>query len=108
MPHNGRVFATLAAELTLAILAMVCAFAWTQLRRGGLDTITRAGLFVNLLGVALLWLRADKPIEGPVLLVVEPTHGLTLADLVAAVPLLLAWRTFDVQLSAVSARLKRK
>jgi hypothetical protein len=103
--------ATLAAELALALLAVVCGFAWTQLRRGDLDTITRAGLFVNLLGVALLWLRADKPIEGPILLVVEPTHGLTLADLLAAVPLLLAWRTFDVQLfpvSAVSARLKRR
>jgi Co/Zn/Cd efflux system component len=102
------VFATLAAELALALLVVVCGFAWAQLRRGGLDTITRAGLFVNLVGVALLWLRADKPIEGPILLVVEPTHGLTLADLLAAVPLLLAWRTFDVQLSLVSARLKRR
>jgi Co/Zn/Cd efflux system component len=101
-------FATLAAELALALLAIVCGFAWAQLRRGGLDTITRAGLCVNLVGVALLWLRADKPIEGPILLVLEPTHGLTLADLLAAVPLLLAWRTFDVQLSLVSARLKRR
>jgi Co/Zn/Cd efflux system component len=102
------VFATLAAELALALLVVVCGFAWAQLHRGGLDTVTRAGLFVNLVGVALLWLRADKPIEGPILLVVEPTHGLTLADLIAAVPLLLAWRTFDVQLSLVSARLKRR
>jgi hypothetical protein len=102
------VFATLAAELALALLAVVCGFAWTQLRRGGLDTIMRVGLCVNLVGVALLWLRANKPIEGPVLLVLEPAHGLTLADLLAAVPLMLGWRTFGVQLSLVSARLKRR
>lgn len=99
----------LAAYLGLLMLLAVSGFSWQQLRQGGLDVISRAGLFVNLLGVSALWLRTDKPIEGPILAIIEPRHGLTLADLLIIVPALLCVRLLDVvEPQRVLARLKRR
>lgn len=81
--------ARLAAFLSFALLLSVSGFAWAQSRRGGLDVLARAGLGFNLLGTAVLWLRTDKPVEGRVLVVLSQRHGVTTADLLVALPLLL-------------------
>ena len=81
-----------AAYLGMLMLLSVSTFAVGQVRQGGLDHIMRSGLVVNLLGAAVLWLRTDKPIEGPILLVIAPSHGVTLADLLVALPLAVASR----------------
>ncbi|PTR30336.1 hypothetical protein C8K36_102184 [Rhodococcus sp. OK519] len=36
---------------------------------------------------AVLWLLVNNPVEGPVLFVVTPSHGLTVADLLSAAAL---------------------
>jgi len=104
------VFALLAAYLGMAMLLVVSGFAVMQLRRGGLDLTMGAGLVVNLAGVGVLWLRTDKPIEGPTLLTLGVGHGLTVADLLVAVPVLVAAAvTVAVAQSVrVSALLKRR
>jgi hypothetical protein len=71
----------------MIMLLVVSAYAWDQVRRGALDALMRAGLLLNLFGVAVLWLRTDKPMEGPILLVLATRHGITLADLLIVVPL---------------------
>ena len=81
-----------AAYLGLLVMLGVSAFAADQVRRGGLDHIMRSGLVVNLAGAAVLWLRTDKPVEGPVLLIIRPGHGITVADVLVALPLALAAR----------------
>jgi hypothetical protein len=43
-----------------------------------------------LILAAVQWLAVDGPVEGAVLLVVAPGRGLTVADLFAALPALLA------------------
>ncbi|MFN2538240.1 MAG: hypothetical protein ABR549_08815 [Mycobacteriales bacterium] len=101
--------ARLAADLGLLMLLAVSGFAFRQLRQGGLDVISRAGLFVNLAGVSVLWLRTDKAMEGPILVVLGARHGVTTADLLVFVPAVLClWLTDVVQVSLVSARLKRR
>ena len=75
-----------ASLVALALLLSLTRYAVVQ-RRLGLDQAMRAGLVVNLLGVAVVWLRADKPLEGPTLLVLSSQHGVTLADLLIALPL---------------------
>ena len=100
-------FADLAAYLGLTMLLLVSGFAALQVRRGGLDAVMRAGLTVNLAGVALLWLRTDKPVEGPILVVLAPQHGITVADLLVAVPMLVALGVSG-QSVRVSALLKRR
>ena len=98
-----------AADLGLLLLVASCAFAFAQLRQGGLDLVSRAGLFVNLAGTSVLWLRTDKPVEGAILLRLGPGHGLTSADLLVVVPgLLCLWLTGVVQPVWVSAREKRR
>jgi hypothetical protein len=99
-----------AAHLSFALMVVVLGYAGHQRRRGGLDTAMRVGLVANLLGTTVLWLRANKVIEGPVLLVVATKHGLTLADLLgipsAALALLLLREELVGQ--RVSARLNRR
>jgi hypothetical protein len=84
------VLARLAADLGLLLLLAVSGYAVLQARRGGLDPLMRAGLVVNLLGVAVLWLRTDKPVEGATLVVLAARHGITVADLLVALPLAVA------------------
>jgi hypothetical protein len=100
--------ARLAAQLGLLLLLAVSAYAHVQRRRGGLDRVMTAGLVVNLAGVAGLWLRTDKPFEGPTLLALGTGHGLTVADLLVVVPFALAWRLSSDQGLRVSALLKRR
>lgn len=79
-----------AAALGMLVVLLTSGFAWGQVRQGGLDHIMRTGLVVNLVGAAILWLRTDKPIEGSTLFVLGPRHGLTVADLLALLPLAVA------------------
>ena len=56
----------------------------------------RRVLLAGLLVLAgLVWLRVSQGLEGPVLLVVTPEHGLTTADLLSlaafAVAVILVW-----------------
>lgn len=46
------------------------------------------------LGAAGVWLLVNGPVEGAVLFVVTPTHGLTVADLLSAAALPAAVRAF--------------
>ena len=101
-------FARLAADLGLLLLLGVSGYAVAQVRRGGLDPLMRTGLVVNLLGVAVLWLRTDKPVEGTTLVVLGTRHGITVADLLVALPLAVAAWLAVGQSSRVSARLKRR
>ncbi len=103
---NEGVSPLLAAYLGMALLLLVSGYAAAQVRRGGLDRAMRAGLLVNLAGVAVLWLRTDKPIEGRTLLVLGERHGLTVADLLVVVPLLVAGAV--AQSVRVSARENRR
>ncbi|WP_458681569.1 hypothetical protein [Prescottella equi] len=43
---------------------------------------------------AAVWLPVNGPVEGPVLLVVTPSHGLTVADLLSAVAALAALKAY--------------
>ena len=71
------------AGLTLALLVLVA---------GTGDRTGRTGAVVLAL-VSVLWLLVNQPMEGPVLLVVSPGHGLTAADLAGLLGLgLAAWR----------------
>ena len=98
--------ALLAARLGLLLLGLVTGYAWWQRRRGGLDLLMRAGLAVNLLGAAVLWIRTDKPVEGPTVVPLGTTHGVTVADLLVGPALLLVLLLARDQ--RVSARLKRR
>jgi hypothetical protein len=55
-------------------------------------------LAVGLVAAAAIWVLVNGPVEGPVLLVLTPSHGITVADLpslaalvIAAVLLVRAW-----------------
>ena len=87
-------------------MVLVLGYALWQRRQGGLDTAMRAGLVVNLLGSTLLWLRCNKVVEGPILLVLGQRHGLTGSDLFAIPSLVLIGLLARDQ--RVSARLKRR
>lgn len=43
-----------------------------------------------LVVAAVLWLFVNGPVEGPVLVVFAPTHGVTVADLFSVLAILLA------------------
>ena len=60
-----------------------------------------------LLGVAVLWLRTNKPIEGHTLIALGERHGVTVADLLVFIPLWQAW-LLARQDSRVSALLNRR
>lgn len=73
----------MSAGLTLLLLVLVA---------GTGDRTGRAGALV-LAVVSALWLLDNNAMEGPVLLTVAPTHGLTAADLTGLLGLALAaWR----------------
>jgi hypothetical protein len=102
------VSALLAARIGLVLLLAVSGFAADQLRRGGLDALMRNGLLANLLGVTALWLRTDKPIEGRILWVIAPRHGITTADLLVMLPVGVATALLSDHGSRVLARLNRR
>jgi hypothetical protein len=71
------------AGLALVLLVLVA---------GTGDRTGRTGAVV-LAVVSVLWLLVNQPMEGAVLLVVSPGHGLTAADLAGLLGLALAvWR----------------
>lgn len=99
--------AHLAAYLAGALLLVVCGYAVREVRRGALDALMQAGLASNLFGIAVLWLRADKPVEGPVLLAMAHSHGVTVADLLTVLPVaVIGWLLR--QSARVSARENRR
>jgi hypothetical protein len=65
-----------------ALLVLLAATAWAALRPGLLS-------YAALAAGVVVWLVANKPVEGSVLFTVTANHGLTLADL-APLPCLLA------------------
>ena len=76
------VFPAVWPGLGLALLVVTCAFGPRFGRAGGVA--------IGLLSV--LWLLADKPLEGGVLVVFRPGEGLTAADLAGLAGLALAGR----------------
>jgi hypothetical protein len=97
-----------AAHLALGLLLVVSAYTGYQLSRGGLDLHMRMGLVANLTGVAAVWLRSDKPVEGATLVLLGPGHGLTKADCLVALPAVLVVLLLWDQRGRVSALLKRR
>jgi hypothetical protein len=45
---------------------------------------------VGLVAAALIWVLVNGPVEGPVLLVLAPSHGITVADLSSLAALVIA------------------
>jgi hypothetical protein len=45
---------------------------------------------VGLVAAALIWVLVNGPVEGPVLLVLDPSHGITVADLPSLAALVIA------------------
>jgi hypothetical protein len=57
----------------------------------------RVALAVGLVGLAGVWVLVNKPVEGPTLLVLSPSHGVTLADLISLVALGVAAELLSVR-----------
>lgn len=55
--------------------------------RERLPRAARAGLAAGLVVAAGIWVLVNKPVEGPTLLVLSPSHGVTFADLLSLVAL---------------------
>jgi hypothetical protein len=51
-------------------------------------------LAVGLVAAAGVWVLVNGPVEGPVLLVLTPSHGITVADLPSIVALVIAGLLF--------------
>jgi hypothetical protein len=47
-------------------------------------------LAVGLVAAALIWVLVNGPVEGPVLLILAPSHGITVADLPSLAALVIA------------------
>ncbi|MDH6283111.1 hypothetical protein M2280_004354 [Prescottella agglutinans] len=80
----------LVPELLLSLVWLVlllAAISWCLARPSALSAAAT-------LVAAAVWLPVNGPAEGPVLLVVTPSHGLTVADLLSAVALLAAIRAY--------------
>lgn len=45
------------------------------------------------MAVAAAWVFVSHPLEGPVLLTLSRDHGVHATDVLAAIPLALAWRS---------------
>jgi hypothetical protein len=52
--------------------------------------VAQRSLAVGLLVAAVVWIFVNKPVEGPVLLLLSPTHGVTVADLGSVAAVLVA------------------
>ena len=81
-----RAAATAAPALVLLVLALMI-FLSVRTARGGRISA------VALIPVALLWLLVNSPFEGPTLLALSWSHGITSSDLLSVGALALAgWR----------------
>jgi hypothetical protein len=45
---------------------------------------------VGLVAAAVIWVLVNGPVEGPTLLVLAPSHGITVADLLSVCALVIA------------------
>jgi hypothetical protein len=54
----------------------------------------RSWLAVGLIAAAVVWVLINGPVEGPVLLVLTPSHGITVADLPSMAALVIAGLLF--------------
>ena len=54
----------------------------------------RSWLAVGLIAAAVVWVLVNGPVEGPVLLVLTPSHGITVADLPSMAALVIAGLLF--------------
>lgn len=86
-------------ELVIAVVAVVVvnvAMVEVAMRTLG-STLLRAAAPVRvivaavLVSCACLWLVANAPVEGPVLVLVSHNHGITTADLLVIPPIAAAW-----------------
>jgi hypothetical protein len=50
----------------------------------------RRWLAVALVAAAVIWILINQPVEGPVLLTLSATHGITVADLLSIALLMIA------------------
>jgi len=50
----------------------------------------RRWLAVGLVGVAVTWILVNSSVEGPVLLTLTPSHGITVADLASLALIIIA------------------
>jgi hypothetical protein len=50
----------------------------------------RRWLAVALVAAAVIWILINQPVEGPVLLTLSATHGITVADLLSIAFLMIA------------------
>ncbi|MDY7105899.1 MAG: hypothetical protein S0880_32335 [Actinomycetota bacterium] len=90
--HGHPELVLCAVAVTLAAIGAVEAVlrsGGSGLRHTGPGTRTIAAAL--LVGCACLWLVANAPIEGPVLLPLSHNHGITVADLLALPLLGAAW-----------------
>jgi hypothetical protein len=51
----------------------------------------RVAVATVLVSCACLWLLANAPVEGPVLVLISRNHGVTVADLLVIPPIVAAW-----------------
>jgi hypothetical protein len=71
-------------------LLLACGRGLDLARRLPADRAEVLRAVLQLVVLALAWLLVNSPVEGPVLWAPSVRHGLTVADLLAAPPLLLA------------------
>lgn len=84
---------TVAMAVAVVSFACLCAATGLCVRFGAIWAL------VALVGASVAWLIVDGPVEGPTLLVLSPSHGVTMADLAvvaawAGVCARLVWRRY--------------
>src|SRR3954470_12477833 len=84
--HDVRELAVMAPGLGLLVLALLLAAAVVTLRGSRLAALA-------LVPLSIAWLVVNSPFEGPTLLVLSYSHGITTADLLSLAGLMIAsWR----------------
>jgi hypothetical protein len=84
--HQLRDLATVAPGLALLVLAVLLVTAVMAIRGSRLAALA-------LIPLALVWLVVNNPFEGPTLMVLSWSHGVTASDLISVVALgISGWR----------------
>src|SRR5690242_1240832 len=84
--HDIRELAGMAPGLGLLVLVLLVAAAIVAIRGSRLAALA-------LVPLSIVWLVVNSPFEGPTLLVLSSSHGLTMADLISLAGLTISsWR----------------
>ncbi len=77
---------------TSPLAAVLARYHWPMTSRFSVASfMSRRRCFaVGLVAAATVWVLVNGPVEGPVLLVLTPSHGITVADLPSIVALVVA------------------